>query len=303
MRTRILALIALVAALLTVASPAQAIKSGVPDDGAHPYVGELLFYVPTETDPRFNDPGAWFTCSGTLVSPTIVVTAGHCTFDIGLNGEDTASGSGGNDVWISFAEEPNFSILPPSSGFIPDDNEGRYDAWSAALNGSSEWIRATAYPHPEFDNDAFFTHDLGVLVLEEPVTLSQYGQLPTVGLLDQLYASNKQQPYTAVGYGLEGSGPRTSFGGDTRRRAELQLVNLKGVLGTGKGTSAKFSSNANTGGTCFGDSGGPIFVDDTTTLVAVVSFGANVTCSGTSGAYRIDQPDDLAFLATFGITP
>ena len=75
------------------------------------------------------------------------------------------------------------------------------------------------------------------------------------------------------------------------------------MLGAGKGTSAKFSSNANTGGTCFGDSGGPIFVDNTNTLVAAVSFGTSTTCSGTSGAYRIDQADDLAFLATFGITP
>jgi hypothetical protein len=135
------------------------------------------------------------------------------------------------------------------------------------------------------------------------VNLPTYGTLPTQGLLDELYAENKQQPYTGVGYGLEGSGPKTSFGGDTRRRAELRLVNLNGVLGAGKGTSAKFSSNANTGGTCFGDSGGPIFVSGTTTLVAVVSFGPNLTCSGTSGAYRIDQPDDLAFLATFGISP
>jgi len=213
------------------------------------------------------------------------------------------SGSGGNDVWISFAEEPDYSILPPSSEFIPDDNEGRYEAWSTALNASDEWIRATAYPHPEYDDAAFFEHDLGVLVLSEPVVLDEYGQLPTLGLLDELYAENKHQPYTAVGYGLEGSGPKTSFGGDTRRRAELQLVNLNGVLGAGKGTSAKFSSNANTGGTCFGDSGGPIFVDDTTTLVAVVSFGTSTTCSGTSGAYRLDQADDLAFLATFGITP
>jgi hypothetical protein len=135
------------------------------------------------------------------------------------------------------------------------------------------------------------------------VNLPTYGTLPTQGLLDELYAENKQQPYTAVGYGLEGSGPKTSFGGDTRRRAELRLVNLTGVGGIGNGTSAKFSSNANTGGTCFGDSGGPIFVSGTTTLVAVMSFGPSSTCSGTSGAYRIDQPDDLAFLATFGISP
>ena len=95
----------------------------------------------------------------------------------------------------------------------------------------------------------------------------------------------------------------TPFRGDTRRRAELRLINLNGILGAGKGTSAKFSSNANTGGTCFGDSGGPMFVSGTTTLVAVVSYGTSSTCSGTSGAYRIDQADDLAFLATLGVTP
>ena len=158
-------------------------------------------------------------------------------------------------------------------------------------------------PAPPVRRQRVLQHDLGVLRLSEPVSLPEYGQLPTLGLLDELYAADKHQPYTAVGYGLEGSGPKTSFGGDTRRRAELQLVNLNGVLGAGKGTSAKFSSNANTGGTCFGDSGGPIFVDDTTTLVAVVSFGTSSTCSGTSGAYRLDQADDLAFLATFGIFP
>jgi hypothetical protein len=41
------------------------------------------------------------------------------------------------------------------------------------------------------------------------VNLPTYGTLPTQGLLDELYAENKQQPYTAVGYGLEGSGPKT----------------------------------------------------------------------------------------------
>ena len=209
----------------------------------------------------------------------------------------------GSQVRVSFAEEPDYSILPPSSQFIPDDNQGRSEAWSAALNASDEWIRATAFPHPGYDDAAFFEHDLGVLRLSEPVTMPVYGTLPTLGLLDRLYTEDEQQPYTAVGYGLEGSGPKTSFGGDTRRRAELQLVNLNGVLGAGKGPSAKFSSNANTGGTCFGDSGGPIFVSGTTTLVAVVSFGTSSTCAGTSGAYRLDQADDLAFLAAFGITP
>ena len=303
MRARLLALFVALASVLALAAPAAAIKGGVPDAGAHPYVGQLLFFDPTAVDPRFNDPGAWFTCTGTLVSPTVVVTAGHCTFGTGTNGEPTAGGSGGNDVWISFAEAPDYSILPPSSTFVPDGNEARYDAWSAALNASTEWIRATAFPHPLYDDNAFVGHDLGVLRLSEPVNLPEYGQLPTEGLLDRLARRSPQRRYTAVGYGLEGSGPKTSFGGDTRRKAELRLVNLKGALGFGKGTSAKFSSNANTGGTCFGDSGGPIFVGGTSTLVGVISFGTSSTCAGTSGVYRIDQRDDLDFLATFGVTP
>src|SRR5215217_8430790 len=78
MRTRILALLAVIAAFMAVATPAQAIIDGVPDEGAHPYVGEVVLYVPSEDDPRFDDPGFWSTCTGTLVSPTVVVTAGHC---------------------------------------------------------------------------------------------------------------------------------------------------------------------------------------------------------------------------------
>jgi hypothetical protein len=297
MRIRILTVLAAVVTLLGITTNAQAIKGGVADADQHPYVGQLLFYQPTETDPRFTDPGGWFNCTGTLVDPTTVVTAGHCTFGTGLNGQPNISG--GNDVWISFAEVPDYSILPPSSTFAPGNNAGRYAAWSAALNGSTEWVRATAYPHPEYDDAQFFEHDLGVLTLSRPVTLPQYGELPSPNLLDRLYAADKQQLYTAVGYGLEGAGPKKSFGGDTRRRADLRLVNLTGVGGIGNGVSAKFSNNANTGGTCFGDSGGPIFVSGTSTIVAVNSYAKNSSCAGTTGAYRIDQPDDLAFLATF----
>jgi secreted trypsin-like serine protease len=64
------------------------------------------------------------------------------------------------------------------------------------------------------------------------------------------------------------------------------------------------SDNTATGGTCFGDSGGPTF--DTTTsrvVVAVSSWAQNTNCTGKSGVYRLDQPDDLAFLASFGVTP
>lgn len=57
-----------------------------------------------------------------------------------------------------------------------------------------------------------------------------------------------------------------------------------------------------TGGTCFGDSGGPTFDNTSSNLiVAVTSRGQSPNCSGKGGVYRLDQPDDQAFLAGFGI--
>lgn len=80
--------------------------------------------------------------------------------------------------------------------------------------------------------------------------------------MDALSQPKGQSRFTAVGYGLNLVRPWGEFGGDTRERAELMLVNLKGILGLGEGIAAVFSNNngrTHQGGTCFGDSGGPIF--------------------------------------------
>lgn len=316
MRHKLLLLLSAALLLVLPMAPAQAITNGQPDDGAHPYVGELLFYVPDGVDPRFNDSGSWYTCSGTLLDATTVVTAGHCTYAVGLDGHSTTanggSGSGGNDVWISFAEEPDFSILPASSTFERDENDLRYDEWSKALNESTEWHDATSYPHPLFDDNAFVLHDMGVLKLDEDEAMEtengEYGVLPSLGLIDEL-AQDQRATYTAVGYGLEKSTPHASFGGDNRMKANVSLVNTKGVYGYGKGTAVMWSSNKgkpHTGGTCFGDSGGPTFpkVDGLENVVlTVTSFGIDPNCASGGGGYRLDQADDLEFLATFGVTP
>jgi hypothetical protein len=266
-------------------------------------VGELLFYVPDAVDPRFTTPGAWFTCSGTLLSPTVLLTAGHCADGVGLNGASTLpSGDGGNDVWVNFEDEPDFSILPPSSGFVPNNNAGRYAAWSAALNASSEWNRGgSAQAHPDYNPAAFFQFDAGIIVFAEPIGgVSEFGELTAEGTLDSKDA--KKDLYTPVGYGLNGSGPHIAIGGDVRFKATMKLVNVDGTFGIPKGTSAKFSSNngqPHRGGTCFGDSGGPIFKQGTLEIVAVTSFGISSTCSGSSGGYRVDQEDDLDWIGSF----
>ena len=87
--------------------------------------------------------------------------------------------------------------------------------------------------------------------------------------------------------------------------APLDLISTNGVFGVPKGTSIKVSGsgvggdNSDSGGTCFGDSGGPQFIAGTNVVGAVTSFGVNGNCAGVGGGYRVDQADDLDWLATF----
>ena len=67
--------------------------------------------------------------------------------------------------------------------------------------------------------------------------------------------------------------------------------------------SLLLSNNASSGGTCFGDSGGPNFVGSSNILAGVPSFGLNSTCVVADGLYRVDKADDLNWLATFPVTP
>jgi V8-like Glu-specific endopeptidase len=67
---RLITLAVLVAALASVSS-ASAITDGTADGNGHPNVGGLV--APT----AYSD-GTWIYCSGTLISPTVFLTAAHC---------------------------------------------------------------------------------------------------------------------------------------------------------------------------------------------------------------------------------
>ena len=63
--------------------------------------------------------------------------------------------------------------------------------------------------------------------------------------------------------------------------------------------SMLLSNNASTGGTCFGDSGGPNFLGTSSVVAAVTSFGKNGSCGGTGGVFRLDRRDVLDFVGTY----
>jgi secreted trypsin-like serine protease len=252
----------MVLALALVAGPAAGIPNGQPDGDDHPQVGLLIF------DNADGVP-VW-RCTGTLLSPTVLLTAGHCTF-----------GTDGGRVWFETeVTDPNYPFA-----------------------GGTSVEFDTIHTHPDYNDSAFVLHDVGVVILAEPVTGVEYGTLTDVGILDELAVRRgvQSQQFTPVGYGLQSVVPelRADL---VRYQATVGLIDVKGTAGIPAGTSVMFTNNPgqrNTGGMCFGDSGGPVFVRGTLEIVAVTSFALNQNCVGVGGGYRVDTTDDQSFINGF----
>ncbi len=242
------------------------ITYGELDGNRHPYVG-LMVAQDADGNPLWR-------CSGTLMSPTLFLTAGHCTEPPAVKVE----------IWF----DADVDAGRPGNGFPFTGQTG-----------------GTPYTHPQYDPNAFFRYDLGMVVLDanRPMLMSQYGALPRQDVLDRLARQRGLQnvTFTAVGYGLQRINPVFVEAARVRMLARPHLVQINtGYTGD---FSILLSNNASTGGTCFGDSGGPNFIGDSNVIGGVTSFGINGNCAGTGGVYRVDRKDDLDWLATFGLFP
>jgi Trypsin len=269
---RLTLLAVVVSALVIGSAPADAITDGELDNGAHPYVG-LMVALRADSLPLWR-------CSGTLISATVFVTAGHCT-------EAPAA-----KAVIYFTDV----VVTGTGGTAPNIcTSGRV---GYPCNGGST---GKTYTHPDYDPSAFFVRDMGIVVLDAPVSgVTTFGSLPGLDSLDGLKVNSKTR-FTSVGYGLQKSFPDAAAWKDVavkeRRVSHPQLVQINtGFVGD---FSLLLSNNANTGGTCFGDSGGANFLGSGRTLAGVTSFGLNSTCGGTGGIFRLDRSWSLDFAGDF----
>lgn len=235
------------------------------DGNDHPWVVLLLMEI---------DGKPAYRCSGTLLSPTVLLTAGHCT--------------------SNHPDEP-FSGMRVFTESDVDHGNNNYPYAGPNSVEAIAW-----YAHPSYQNAPFTYHDVGVVILAEPIILDRYGTLPEQDQLDALKTRRglQETTFTAVGYGLQRINPVFIESARVRMVAYPHLIQINTPGFTGD-FSLLLSNNHSTGGTCFGDSGGPNFLGDTNIIAGVTSFGINGNCAGTGGVFRIDRPDVLNFIQSY----
>ena len=256
--------------LACAATPALAVTFGQPDGNGHPFVGAILF----------ERPDGYYSCTGTMMSPTVMLTAGHCTEENGVPNVRS---------WVRFT--PNVSIAGHGCA-----TRACLNAWLD--NPANGWIAATAYPHPQYADFAQFpaTYDVGVMEVATPVAMAAYGELPPLGFLEGIHRAADNR-FTVVGYGQQGEIPPFYSNLWTRYVGQVRLTELNSTYNGGM--SAKYTNNpGGGGGSCFGDSGGPVFYKDTNVVVSVVSFGIT-PCIGVDYQFRTDIPATQDFVGEF----
>src|SRR3954447_25869667 len=141
---KVVAVVVAVCAVVLVAG-AGAITNGVPDGNGHPEVGALL------AQQAFSD-GTWEECTGTLISPTVFLTAAHCDEGVAR-------------VAVTF--------------------DSTYDA----KTGKTYW--GTWHADPAYNQAQSDPHDIAVVVLDKAVKGIAPARLPKSGQLDSLKNGDK----------------------------------------------------------------------------------------------------------------
>lgn len=238
------------------------IVNGQPTGNAYPNVGALLF------DYRKNGISGddqW--CTGSLITPTVFLTAAHCVIT---------------------------PYTPPGSQF--------YVSFSSDLYATSfRYIKATGYAYdPAYGHDLAHLHDLALVFLPRGSTKGITPlQLPPAGYLDALAAKGalSKALFVNVGYGTSATrtGPPAFPYDGVRKSSRSEFMALTPTwLGLLMNTSA-----TGEGGDCYGDSGGPKFLDGNPNMIVATVTTGDVPCRATTWDWRLDTPEARAFLGSY----
>jgi secreted trypsin-like serine protease len=257
---KMLAALAASITVLAAASSASAITYGQLDGNRHPEVGALVGTFEGETYPY---------CSGTLISPTVFLTAAHC--DIGESA-----------VTVTFASQ---------------------------YTSKAKLYAGTFYANPLYGGRQGEAHDIAVVVFSQPIKGIAPARLPTAGLFDQMKArstlTNASQ-FTAVGYGgQERSFVDKGQWFIAYHDAREYSVSSYNSLNKGYMRLSQNPSHGD-GGTCYGDSGGPNFLGagaNETNIIAGITITGDTPCTSTNVIYRLDTASARAFLGQFVALP
>jgi hypothetical protein len=239
------------------------IVNGTPTGSAYGNVGAVMY------DFRGDglDADDWF-CTGSLISPTVFLTAAHCLEFLPANAQ----------VYVTFS---------PS-----------------AAEGVSTAIAATSFHFdPLYGHDSSNPHDIGVVLLPSKRTRGITPlQLPPAGYLDALAAQNglKGAKFINVGYG--GDAPTTGQPIITYDGVRKSSVSTYMAL-EANWLWLSMTAATGDGGDCYGDSGGPKLLASNPNMVLALVVTGDANCRATTKDYRVDSPTARAFLAGYVSLP